>query len=369
MTVETVSNSFTYTAGEPELSLLEHLCNALAVSGAEGEVRQIVLDELRPALKDHPGVDIQVDALGNLLVGVPGSGAGPRVRVMLSAHMDEVGLMLTNEEEKGIFRFGKVGGIDERQLPGKAVWVGAKHLPGVIGAKPIHLTQPDELKHKIPIDSLRIDVGLNSEGVKIGDRAAFATPFTRLGTSVRAKSLDNRLGVAVLIEVVKRAPANIDLMAAFTVQEEIGARGARVAAYTFKPDLGIALDSTPAYDLPPTEEGAENTVYNTHLGAGPAIYIADASTLSDPRLVRFFAETGEKHGVPFQFRQPGGGGTDASAIQRSGAGVPSLSISVPSRYQHTAASIGRILDWENTVRLILAGLNDLPADIVAAGRP
>lgn len=363
MTGESKSNQPAFRIEEGHLVLLERLCNAVAVSGSEGEVRQIVLDELRPALKDRPGVDIQVDALGNVLVSVPGNGSGPRPRVMLSSHMDEVGLMLTNEEEKGIFRFGTVGGIDERQLPGKAVWVGKKRLPGVIGAKPIHLTQPDEIKHKINVDSLRVDVGLNSDGVKAGDRAAFATPFLRLGASVRGKALDNRLGVSVLIELVKHAPANVDLLAAFTVQEEIGARGARVAAYTFKPDIGVALDSTPAYDLPAFDE-SENAVYNTRLGLGPAIYIADASTLSDPRLVRYFAEVGEKYGIPFQFRQPGGGGTDAGVIQRSAAGVPSLSISVPSRYQHTAASIGRISDWENTVRLFLAALSDLPADLI-----
>ena len=168
---------------------------------------------------------------------------------------------------------------------------------GVIGAKPIHLTTEDERSHSITLDSLRIDTGPGNNGLKLGDRATFATTFARLGPSLRAKALDDRLGVATLIELVKHAPANIDLQAAFTVQEEVGLRGAQVAAYAFDPDVAIVLDSTPANDLP-AWDGAENTRYNTRLGAGPAIYVADGATLSDPRLVRLLMETAESVGLP-----------------------------------------------------------------------
>ena len=216
-------------------------------------------------------------------------------------------------------------------MPGKPVLVGKDNLPGVIGAKPIHLTEEGETERKIPIDALRIDVGQGGSKVKVGDRATFATRFRQLGPSLVGKALDNRLGVATLIELVKNPPANIELLAAFTVQEEIGLRGARVAAYAFNPDLAIALDSTPAVDLPIWDD-SENTQYNTRLDAGPAIYIADIGTLSDPRLVRHLAQTGDELGIPYQFRQPGGGGTDAGAIHKVRSGIPTVSVSVPGRY-------------------------------------
>ena len=326
-------------------------------------------------VQKHPGGQVKVDALGNVLATIPGQGPQGvrRPRVMLAAHMDEVGLMITQEEEKGIYRFETVGGLDVRHLAGKPVWIGREHVPGVIGAKPIHLTESDELKRVITLETLRIDTGLGSnQKVKIGDRAAFATSFTRTGPSLRAKALDNRLGVATLIELVKNAPPNIDLLAAFTVQEEVGLRGAKVAAYALNPDLALALDSTPAYDLPVLVEGEpfdrENTVYNTRLGAGPALYIADSGTLSDPRLVRYLADTARAHNIPYQFRQPGGGSTDASIIHRQRAGIPSMSVSVPGRYAHTSAGIARLQDWENTLALIHAALSGLAWDILEQER-
>ena len=174
--------------------------------------------------------------------------------------------------------------------------------------------------------------------VKVGDRATFATRFRQVGPSLFGKALDNRLGVATLIELLRHAPENVELLVSFSVQEEIGLRGARVAAFAFNPDLAIAVDSTPAFDLPRWDE-SENSAYNTRLGAGPAIYIADAGTLSDPRLIRHLAQTGESYGIPYQFRQPGGGGTDAGAIHRVRTGVPSVSVSIPGRYAHTALMV------------------------------
>jgi tetrahedral aminopeptidase len=178
-----------------------------------------------------------------------------------------------------------------------------------------------------------------------------------------SKSLDDRIGVALLIELVKSAPRHVDLLAAFTVQEEIGLRGARVAANYFEPDLAIAIDATPAEDLPVQYDG-ENTFYNTMLGLGPAVYVANASTLDDPRLVRFVAETAERAGIPYQYRQPGGGGTNAGAIQRAGAGVPVVSISVPHRYTHSAMSVSRVDDFRNTLRLLYEVLKGLSPAIL-----
>jgi putative aminopeptidase FrvX len=356
-------SSNTPTIRTAQYRLLEQLCNACSVSGDEGEVRKIVVEQV----KSH-GDDVLVDALGNVLVTRKGAGSKNCLKVMLAAHMDEIGFMLTADDGDGIFRFDTVGGMDERQLAGKPVWVGRDKIPGVIGAKPIHLTTDSERKNTIPKDTLRIDIGVdNKSKVKVGDRATFATQFQRIGPSLRAKALDDRLGVATLIELVKHAPENIDLLAAFTVQEEVGLRGARVAAYALDPDIAIALDSTPANDLP-TWDGEENTRYNTKLGAGPAIYIADGATLSDPRLIRHLVATAEAEGIPYQFRQPGGGGTDAGAIHKQRIGIPSVSVSIPGRYAHTAAGICRVEDWKNTLVLIHSALSHLPTKILQAER-
>ena len=216
----------------------------------------------------------------------------------------------------------------------------------------------------------------NGKKAKVGDWATFATTFSRLGPSIRAKALDDRFGVATLIELVRQAPPNIDLLAAFTVQEEVGLRGAKVAAYAFDPHMAIVLDCTPAMDLPVLKnqgvysEGdrAGNARYNTRLGAGPAIYVADRATLSDPRLIRHLVETADALGIPYQFRQPGGGGTDAGAIHKQRAGIPSVSVSVPGRYLHTAASLSRLDDWKNTLALIHAALTRMTLDVLAPER-
>jgi endoglucanase len=176
--------------------------------------------------------------------------------------------------------------------------------------------------------------------------------------------LDDRLGVVNLIELVKHAPDNIDLLAAFTVQEEVGLRGAKVAAYAFDPHIGIALDSTPALDLPTWEDGEENTNYNTRLDHGPAIYLMDAATIADRRLVDWLVDTAQTQSIPWQFRQPNRGGTDAGAIHKSRAGIPSVSVSVPQRYIHTAHGLIRIKDWEHTLLLLHAALSRLSPQIL-----
>ncbi len=348
--------------GPEQIALLEKLSNAVAVSGDETEVRRIVLNEIRPYADE-----VKVDALGSVLVTVHAR-QQPALKVMLDAHMDEVGFMLVEAGDDGLFRFETVGGLDLRQLVGKPVWVGKDHVLGVIGAKPIHHTTPEERRTSIPLDVLRIDLGPGgSAKAKVGDRAAFATSFMQVGPSLRGKALDDRLGVATLIELVKHAPAHIELQAAFTVQEEVGLRGARVAAYAFNPDLAIAIDSTPAVDLP-TWDRLENTAYNTKLGGGPAIYLADAGTLADPRLARHLTETAAALGIPYQIRQPGGGGTDAGAIHKQRAGIPSISVSIPGRYAHTAALISRLSDWQATIDLVYQSLLRLPADLLQAPR-
>lgn len=349
-----------------QIALLERLCNAAGVSGDEREVRAVVLEQVRP-LAD----EVTVDALGSVLVKRHARGVENPLRVMLDAHMDEVGLIVVGDEEGGLFRFVKVGGIDDRSLPGKTVLVGKDNVPGVIGTKPIHLTEPGETENKIPLDALRIDVGPGGGKVKVGDRATFATRFQQVGPSFIAKAIDNRIGCASLIEILRAAQGGaldgIELLLSFSVQEEIGLRGARAAGYALDPELVIALDSTPANDLPAYDD-SENAGYNTRLGCGPAVYLADGGTLADPRLARYLMQTAEERGIPFQVRQPGMGATDAGAVHKVRTGVPGISVSVPGRYLHTAASLCRVSDWENTLRLVWAALQGAQRQLIDGER-
>jgi endoglucanase len=346
--------------GASQLKLLEKLCNSVSVTGDEGEVRRIVLEEVKPYADE-----VKVDALGSVLVRKRASASAGRkpLRVLLDAHMDEVGLMIVHEDEDGFFRFETVGGIDPRYLAGKQVVVGRDHAIGVIGTKPIHLMDSEERQNTIEVSAMRIDLGLEGKA-KVGDRATFATKFRRVGPSIVSKAIDDRIGVATLIELLKHAPKHIELCLSFSVQEEIGLRGATVAGHYFEPDLAVAVDSTPARDLPDFE-GRENFLYNTKLGSGPAIYMANSSTLDDPRLVRFLAETAEREKIPYQFRQPGGGGTNAGAIQQSRAGVPVVSVSVPHRYTHSPVSVARVDDWKNTLNLLHVALNRMTRKLLA----
>jgi len=345
------------------VKLLEILSNAVGVSGAEDEIRRIVIEQIKP-LAD----EFKVDPLGNVLA-VKHAQEKDALRVMFAAHMDEVGFMLVQEDGEGLFVFEPVGGIDERQLAAKPVQVGKDHIPGVIGSKPIHLTSVEERSSAISQKSMRIDVSPGNVGkVKVGDYATFATRFQQSGDSLFGKAIDDRMGVATLLELARLNPGKLEVLFAFTVQEEIGLRGARVAAYDFAPDMAFVIDSTPAFDLLLPDEEAENTQYNCRLGAGPAIYLSDAGTISDPRLIRFLVRLAEENGITYQFRQPGGGGTDAGAIHINRSGVPSVSISIPGRYAHSPILHAKKRDWQNTLDLLRLVLDHVDHSILAVDR-
>lgn len=346
---------------QKDIDLLAELSNACAVSGNEREVRKIVRREIEP-LADS----FEVDMLGSVIAVKKAKTDAP-VRVLIAAHMDEVGFMLVDEDDPGIFRFRPVGGIDPRALAGKAVLVGPDHLPGVIGACPIHLTTPEERRRTLKIDELRIDIGAGNKSVKPGTFACFASKFSEWGPSICGKALDDRFGVCSLIRIFRDCPENIELTAAFTVQEEVGLRGARVIAWDRKPDIAIALDSTGAGDLPKWN-GEESSIYKSKLGQGPAIYVMDGRTLNDPRLIRYFQNLSETYGIPCQLRQPAPGGTDAGAMHLTQEGCPALTLSVPGRYPHTAAAIVRKSDWEAHIQLLYAALANLDKEILSQPR-
>lgn len=346
----------------PQIELLEKLSNACGVSGDEGEIRQIILEEIKGVVDRF-----EIDILGSVIAYKDGKGKDLPT-VLIAAHMDEIGFIIYTDDKDGIYGFEKIGGIDNRQLAGKPVFIGKDKIFGVIGAKPIHLTTVAERKVTIPHDQLKIDIGPASEKKPtLGDCATFATKFIKMNDSLRGKALDNRVGVTTLIELLKNVPENINLVAAFTVQEEVGLRGAGVVAERIKPDMAIAIDCTPAYDMPMWDD-SENERYNTKLDCGPALYSADGRTLSDPRLISFFREIAKIYDIPYQMRQPGGGGTDAGAMHRRAGGIASISISVPGRYVHTAASIIRIADWENYYALIHAALSHIDQELLATPR-
>ncbi len=350
-----------HSFGNEQFNLLERLSNASSVSGDEMEVREIVIEEIKNHVDQY-----SIDSLGNLLA-IKKAVSTPCMRIMVAVHMDEVGFMITDKGEDGLYRFEKVGGIQVNQVIGKPVLVGKDKIPGVIGTKPIHLVKEEELEQPISLEQLRIDIGSESNGkVKPGDYAVFATKFQKLESSMMGKAFDDRLGVVSLISLLKMPPEKIEVLAAFTVQEELGLRGAGVAAYSLQPDAAVVMDATPAYDFPVWDK-SENYLYNSRLDHGPAIYVADRATLSDPRLINHFVMVAEKNKIKHQIRQPGEGGTDAGAIHLQREGIPSISISVPTRYIHSPVSLARISDWQDTYRLVSLGLNTLSKSVLERG--
>ncbi len=247
-------------------------------------------------------------------------------------------------------------------------------LPG--GIRMVPIDQEDGQKARtefyskvVKKDAMRIDIGAKNKDaaaakVKIGNYAAFVTPYEENGApggrTAIGKAFDNRAGCAALIELLRGDPYPFDLVAAFTVQEEVGLRGAKIAAYSVKPDVALVLESTPAYDLPNDKDISPNVA----LGRGPSIYVMDARTIQDPRLVAHLTRTADARGIPYQIRQPGGGGTNSGAIQRAAAGIPVATLAVPGRYAHTPTMMISLDDYENVVRLADAALRELPADIV-----
>ncbi len=339
--------------------LLEKLSNAFGPSGCEGEVRRLLARALRDKVDD-----LQTDALGNLIAFKKGTGPEPRMKVMVDAHTDEVGLMITRVEKNGLLGFRAVGGVDARLLMAKGVVVGEKRLPGVITAPPIHLTKSEQREQVLKIEQLTIDIGASSDSeanglVKIGEYAAFDTRFEVLDEgglrTVKGKAFDDRIGCAVAAALAD-SEYEVDLYLSFSAQEEVGLRGARVAAYRIEPDLGFALEGTICDDMPKKEDVSPTT----ELGKGPAISIMDRSFVADRRLVQLLVDLAKANGIPYQFKQPGTGGTDAGAIHLSKAGVPSVAVSVPSRYIHSPVSMASLNDFDHTVALMKAALMALP---------
>lgn len=330
--------------------LLKKLADAYGVSGDEGDVRNILKEELTPVAEE-----IFTDALGNLFVK---KGVGRTPRIMLAAHMDEVGLMVEGFEKSGLLRVTKVGGIDDRVLVSKPVVVGKDRVPGVIGAKAVHLQKAGERTKAIKIENLYIDIGARSQDeaeklVKLGDYVAFTVKTREAGdNSLIGKAFDNRAGCAVLAELMKE-DYNAEVTAVFTVQEEVGLRGSGVAAYSVHPDVALVIETTSASDVAGTKEAG----YVTRLGSGPAVTFMDSSFIAPRAMTDLITSTAEKLAIPFQFRRLTTASTDAGKIAQTHAGILSAVISVPCRYIHSPASVLNLEDWQNTLRLAKGVIN------------
>lgn len=328
-------------------SLIKKLVEAVGPSGYEGTVRDLIKLEIA-GLAD----ELRVDALGNLIAR-KGKKEANGMRIMLAAHMDEIGLIVTHVDDNGFARFTSIGGLYPRTLFGGRVMF-LDGTPGVIGGERLeNATQVHSL------DKLFIDVGAASSAdcpVKIGDLAIFERPMIDMGNRLVAKAMDDRIAVAVLIEVMralKQSPH--ELYFVFSAQEEVGTRGAATAAYGVDPDLGIAIDVTPTGDTP---KGLRMAV---KLGGGPAVKVRDSGMLSDPRIVRWMADTAEAAKIPYQLEILEGGSTDARAIQLTRAGVPVGCVSIPCRYVHSPSEMVDFNDVQNSVKLLSALLeNPIP---------
>ena len=330
--------------------LLQTLTETFGPSGYEEEVRKIVRSEVEP-LAD----DVRVDALGNLIVRKrPTKSTSDPKKVMIAAHMDEIGVIVSHVDENGFVRFSPIGGVFRRYVPGGRV----RFLNGTQGI--LGFDRLDNVNELPTLDKVYIDVGATSpkdSPVKIGDVAAFDRQYCDLGNRLVAKSLDNRVGVLVAIETLRALKSTpYDLYFVFTTQEEVGVRGATTSAYGVNPDIGIALDVTPSGDTP------NSLRMEMALGKGSCIKIQDVSMIADPRVVQWMIRAAEKNKIPYQREVLLIGGTDARAIQLTRAGVPTGCISVPVRYVHSPSEMVDYSDVQNAVRLLTAVLRT-PIDL------
>lgn len=337
--------------------LFEKLVTTPGVSGREERIREVVRDEIADLVDD-----VRVDRLGNIV----GTKAGAAPRVMLAAHMDSIGFLVKHIDDNGFLRLSPVGGFDPRVLNAQRVKVcGKKDYIGLLSAtgKPIHILDPEERKRAPKIEDLFVDLMAAPEDIKedvqIGDPVVLVRTPLITDRAVTAPYLDDRLGVYILIEAVRRArDAEVEIHAVVTVQEEVGLRGARTGAYAAEPDIGVALDVTIAADVPGT--GPEQQV--SKLGGGVAISVMDSSSISDPRLVARFKEVADKHSIPHQMEVLSGGGTDAGAMQLVRDGTSVITISTPVRYVHTVNEMASVQDVEATIDLVahfLEGAHEL----------
>ena len=328
--------------------LLEKLSNASGPSGFEGEVREIIRDEIKNYVDE-----IKVDVMGNVIAHKKGNGK----KVLIDAHMDEVGFIVTGYNEDGTLRFESLGGINGKVILSKVVLIGKNKIPGVIGFKPIHLQSGDERKKNVKASQCCIDIGLNSKEetkklIKLGEFVVFDIKYGEFGDGlVKGKAFDDRMGCAVAIEILKEN-YNCDLYVSFNVQEEVGERGTYVSAFDIQPEIGVALEGTICADM----TNIPKHLRATEIGKGPALSIMDKTSIFNDEILRSIIKIAEDKEIPYQLRRAIAGGNDAGAILMSGEGAKVATVSVPCRYIHSSVSVASLEDYKNTVRLMVKWL-------------
>lgn len=328
-------------------SLLKELCLTSGISGDESSVRGIVLAEI----KDYAD-KITVDNLGNILVFKKGN--KPAVnKLLISAHMDEVGFIVTDISSDGLLHFDCVGGVDRRVVLGDRVIVGKEGIAGVVGVKPIHLCSQDEASSIPEYEKMYIDIGADSKEqaekyVSPGDSVCFEGFYQNNSSTVMSKALDDRAGCAIMIEMIK-SELPYDMYFSFVVQEEVGLRGATVASFTVAPEYAIVLESTTAADLPFVEESKQVC----RVGKGAVVSFMDKGTIYDKTLIKAAFNAAEKTQSNIQYKKAVAGGNDAPAIQKSRGGVKTVALSLPCRYLHSPVGLISVSDYESMLNITL----------------
>lgn len=328
------------------LEIIKSLSDIPGVSGDEKLVREEIINYIKNYC------EYNIDALGNVVAYKKGRKRAKN-KIMLSAHMDEVGFIITNIDDSGLLRFATVGGIDSRVIPGKSVEVGDRRIYGVIGAKALHQLEDKEKDEPLPSDKLYIDIGANDKAdalnyVRQGDRAIFSARFTALGENkILGRAFDDRAGCALLVALIQ-SELEYDCAFAFTVQEETGGTGAFAAAYAVEPDISIVVEATTASDI----AGVEPDMVVCEQGKGAVISFMDKAAVYDPKLYHLALETASGAGIPCQPKAGVFGGNESSSIQISRGGVRTMSVSLPCRYIHTAGNVLGVPDIHSTLQLL-----------------
>ena len=342
------------------VKLLKAICETSGAPGYEQKIRNLILKEIK-SLAD----DVTIDNMGNVIAFKKGSlsvKGKPNKKIMIAAHMDEIGFIVTHIDDKGFVRFIPLGGFDPKTLTAQRVIIhGKKDIIGVMGSKPIHLMSPEERTKAVKMEDFFIDLGMNKKEVEkivsVGNTITRERELIEMGDCVNCKSIDNRVSVYILIETLKELKkAPYDIYAVFTVQEEVGIRGASVSSLQIQPDFGFGLDTTIAFDVP----GAKDHEMVTRLGEGTAIKIMDSSTICDFRMVEFMKKTAQKHNIKSQVEILSAGGTDTAGIQRMSAGGSIAgAISIPTRHIHQVIETAHKDDIRGSIDLLKNCLLDI----------
>ena len=338
------------------VDLLRKLTEAHGVPGQEDKIREIVRSQLKGVC------DLKTDLMGNLHCVKAGKGKNPK-KLMLAAHMDEIGFIVKFIDDKGFLRIQPLGGWDPRQMASQRVFVHTKTgmLPGVMMAsvKPKHLLTPEEMNKPLSTDHYFVDIGLDGDkakkAVRPGDMVTMNRTLQQMGDLLTCKCMDDRVAVYVMIEAMKKVKSNsVEVHAIATVQEEVGLRGASASGAAIAPDIVVAIDVTLANDIP----GLDPVDYITKLGEGAAIKIMDSSLICHPKLVEHFRTVAEKNKIKYQMEVLPFGGTDAGGIQRLHGGIPAFTLSIPTRYIHTVNETVHAKDVDACVDLLAKYIED-----------